>query len=113
MVRGKVLSDLNRCVRHVGGADYRRSRLCIDEVLNVSEAVSNARVAGIVDQNEQLQSGIISSSWNQLGHLKVILALRDLYIFRPKNCQLGIIANGFVGNNHMYRCSLGRGLLLG
>ena len=48
----EVLHDLDGGVGHVTDTDNRRRGLCVDEIANVVEAVSDARVAGVVNQNK-------------------------------------------------------------
>src|SRR5580704_14289488 len=66
MIGCEVLRDLDAGVGHVGDADNRRRGLRVDEIAKIVETVSDACIAGVVDQNKKLQCGIISTRGNQM-----------------------------------------------
>jgi hypothetical protein len=74
---------------------------------------TDAGVAGVVDQNKQLEPRLFSAGRDPVGHLKPILALLHLYILAIQGIH-GVVslAQRFNRDHQMHWDGAGRGLFL-
>jgi hypothetical protein len=112
MIGRKILSELEGGVGHIRNPDHGCRWLSVDEIANVIQIVSNAHVARVVNQNEQLHRGVIVFGADYVLHAEVILALFHVYVLRTENWNFAVIVKGLVRDNHvdLYRAR-GRFLL--
>ena len=101
MIGRKILSDLEGGVGHIRNPDHGCRWLSVDEIANVIQIVSNAHVARVVYQNEQLHRGVLVFGGDYVLHAEVILALFHLYVVRTENRYFAVIVKGLVRDNQM------------
>jgi hypothetical protein len=101
MIGRKILSELEGGVGHIRNPNHGCRWLSVDEIANVIQIVSNARVARVVNQNEQLHRGVIVFGGDYVLDAEVILALFHLYVLCTENWNFAVIVKGLVRYNHM------------
>ena len=68
---------------------------------NRKKIVPDTLVACIVDENEELERGIVAAGWNQLVHLEGILPMLHLDVIGPQRGVFTIIAKALSGDDHV------------
>jgi hypothetical protein len=58
-------------------------------------------VACIVDEDEELERGIVAAGWNQLVHVEGILSLFHLDVIGLQRGKFTIVAKALGGNDHV------------
>src|SRR5580704_2226205 len=101
MIGSEILHDLDRRVRHITDPDQRCRGLGVDKIPNIVEAVSDAGVAGVVNQNKKLKRGIVTAGRNQVVHLDRRLSLLNLHVLRAQDRNFAVAANRFVCDDHV------------
>src|SRR5437868_13761618 len=87
----EILDDIHRRVPHVPHTYRCCRRPRVDKIAQITEMRSQACVAGIVDEDEQLQSSPLVARRDPVGHLKPIFSLTYLHILRMKG-RHGVLA---------------------
>src|SRR5207245_10449490 len=75
VVGGEVLSDVHGPVTHVADSNSRGDRLRVNEFTNILRLQTETGVGSVVQQEEQLQPGIVPPECNQGSYLTRALTL--------------------------------------
>src|SRR5208337_3731156 len=91
MVSGEVLSDLRDPVSHISNGNGRGSRLCGDELANILQLRPEADVGTVIEQDNQVESGVLSLRRDPVHNLVAFPSLVDHYVLPLNGGNVGTV----------------------